>query len=216
DHSMELHNDPRFFASNVIEKRLTAFNGLALIASLSTGSALLQCFRLSRSVEMTDGVSFLDGLEIVGFFMMAAVLFMSLSATIIFLYQTFFTNRLVTAGATGLELASGTVAHLLPDIVTWRHFAVKCLGYGMPLIMQSAGILMYVDVCRRDFVLDVKVAGVKLQVHPLAVTILGLFSLGAFVLYYLTGAHNRVFQEQYIRRVRPEGRRLLDTGDDYA
>merc|ERR1712060_616517 len=149
--------------------------------------------------------------------MMAAVLQMSLAATLIFMYQTFFTNRLVTAGATGLELASAYYLH--PDVVNWRHVAVKCLGYGLPLIMQSAGIVLYVDVCRRDSAFDVVVAGGKLQVHPLALVILTLFTLGAFVLYYLTGAHNRVFKEQYVRRVHPEGsarRSLLDTAGSFA
>merc|ERR1719343_1591252 len=143
---MELHNDPRFFASNVIEKRLKAFNRLALVSALTASVALLRCTALSKRVDMTDSVTFLDGLQITGFFMMAAVLFMNISATIIFLYQTFFTNRLVTAGATGLELASAYYLH--PDVVNWRHFGVKCLGYGLPLIMQSGGLLLYADVCR--------------------------------------------------------------------
>jgi len=215
EHSMELHNDPRFFASNVIEKRLTALHGLAMIASLTTGSAAVQCFRMSRTMGMTDRLTLLDGLEMTGFLMMAAVLFMSLSATIIFLYQTFFTNRLSTAGPTGLELASAYYLH--PDVVNWRHIAVRCLGYGLPMIMQSAGILLYVEVCKGDSTFDVVVAGVKLQVHPLALVILTLFTLGAFVLYYLTGAHNRVFKEQYLRRIHPErGQPLLDTAGSYA
>lgn len=207
EHSMELHNDPRFFASNVIEKRLTAFAGLSLIASLTTGAALEQCFRLSHDVNMKSGVSHRDVLEILGFFCMAAVLFMSLCSTIIFVYQTFFTNRLMTAGATGFELAADFYLHR--DVVNWRHFGVRCLGYGLPLIMLSAGLLLYCDVARRDLPLTTTVAGREVQFHPFALAVLVLFTIGATVLFHLAAVHNRLFRDQYMKRKLPDTRQPL-------
>jgi hypothetical protein len=204
EHSMDLHNDPRFFASNVIEKRLTAFAGLSLIASLTTGAALEQCFRLSHDVNIKSGLNHRSVLEILGFFCMAAVLFMSLCSTIIFVYQTFFTNRLMTAGATGFELAANFYRH--PDVVNWRHFGVKCLGYGFPLMMQSAGLLLYVDIAERDLPLTETIAGMKIKFHPFALSVLVLFTMGAGVLFYLAAVHNRLFDDQYKKRKMPETR----------
>merc|ERR1712023_43565 len=128
----------------------------------------------------------------------------SLCATLIFVYQTFFTNRLMTAGATGFELAADFYLHR--DVVDWRHCGARCLGYGLPLIMLSAGLLLYVDIARRDLPLIKTVAGREIKFHPFALAVLVLFTTGATVLFHLAAVHNRLFRDQYKKRKLPETR----------
>merc|ERR550537_2151310 len=47
----EITNDPRFFTENVIDKRLMAFEALAIITELLAEVASKECFELSREFE---------------------------------------------------------------------------------------------------------------------------------------------------------------------
>jgi len=192
-YSMDLHNDPRFFASNVIEKRLAAFSGLSVIASLTTGTALAQCFAISK--RSANFGSFQGIVQLLGFLTMGTILFMSLASTLIFVYQSFFTHRLMTAGPTGFELASNFYLH--PDMVKLRHVAVKCLGLGLPLLLFSTGCALYVKIC--EDVPPTVFAGI--EAHPVANVALVVFTLGSLVLFYVASKHDRVFHAEYRKRV---------------
>lgn len=194
-HSMDLHNDPRFFASNVIEKRLAAFSGLSVIASLTTGTCLAQCFALSKRMDLAT----LKGIiHLFGFLTMGTILFMSLASTLVFVYQAFFTHRLMTAGPNGFELASNFYLH--DEVVKWRHFAVRCLGIGLPLLLLSTGCTLYVKIC--DEMPPVMFRGMEL--HPVATVALWLFLLGSVVLFYITSKHDALFHNEYRKRVYPD------------
>lgn len=194
-HSMDLHNDPRFFASNVIEKRLAAFSGLSVIASLTTGTALKQCFSVMKDVDQD---SVLGVIQMIGVFTMGVILFMSLASTLVFVYQAFFTHRLITAGPNGFELASNFYLH--DDVVKWRHFAVRCLGIGLPMLLLSTGCSLYVKLCQT--LPSTKIRGVV--THPFAIAILVLFGLGAMVLFFIASKHDALFEYEYAKRVNPE------------
>jgi len=195
-HSMELHNDPRFFSSNVVEKRLAAFSGLSVIASLTTGTAMSQCFALSKRIDFEK----LEGwIQVVGFLTMASILFMSLAATLVFVYQGFFTHRLATAGPTGFELAKAFYLH--PDVVSWRHFGIKCLGYGLPTMLFSTGCMLYVKFAE-DRGIYFQIHGVR--VAPLGLATLVVFTIGSVVLFYIAAKHDAVFHREYDKRVHPE------------
>lgn len=196
-HSMELHNDPRFFSSNVVEKRLAAFSGLSVIASLTTGTALNQCFAMKKDFNFGELAGWI---QIVGFFSMASIVFMSLTATIVFVYQAFFTHRLATAGPTGFELAKEFYLH--PDVVKWRHAALRCLGYGLPLLLFSTGCMLYVKFAAE---LDIFFYIYGVQVSPWGLVTLVIFTVGSVVLFYIAAKHESVFNFEYQKKVPHDG-----------
>merc|ERR1719382_349251 len=77
----ELKNDPRFFAENVIEKRLTAFEALAIVTYLLSVEAVKQCFELSKEFSWTPGMLHVAIIQLVGFFMMVATMMLATVAT---------------------------------------------------------------------------------------------------------------------------------------
>merc|ERR1712014_210272 len=51
--SMQVSNDPRFFSSNVMDKRLGAFKALTLVSSLMFGTSLGQVFKLKKDQDFS-------------------------------------------------------------------------------------------------------------------------------------------------------------------
>jgi hypothetical protein len=194
---MDLYNDPRFTNSNVIEKRLAAFSGLSIVAAITAG--LTVDMYLHGVTEGVQLVSFAGAVQIIGFLAMSSILFMSLTAALVFIYQAYFTHRLMSAGPTGLELASGFYLH---DIaVRWRHFAVRCLVMALPMLLFATGCLLYARLSRYE-------AGTTLgsvKIHPVGVIALLLFTAGALVLHSIAGKHDRLFEQEYAKRAVREG-----------
>merc|ERR1719171_2985688 len=48
--SMDLQNDPRFFQSNVIDKRLAAFDGLGIISGLMVSVAMGELYGMDKDI----------------------------------------------------------------------------------------------------------------------------------------------------------------------
>lgn len=199
--SMDLENDPRFTSSNAIEKRLAAFSGLSIVAALTAGLAL-EMF-LHGITEGIQPISFAGVVEIIGFVAMSSILFMSLTAALVFIYQTYFTQRLMTAGSTGFELARGF--YLDSVAVRWRHFAVRCLVMAFPMLLFAMGCMLYARLSQNEA--GTTVGGV--QIHPGGVVVLLLFTAAALALHSIASSHDNLFEQEYAKRVTHDTSRPL-------
>merc|ERR1712216_536613 len=86
----------------------------------------------------------LDGqLQSASFGIMTLVLFANVIATYIGVAQVYHAYRLETAGPTGFEMA--TSYYLNPNIVSWRHVAIKAMLHSLPMFLVSTGIRIQVS-----------------------------------------------------------------------
>merc|ERR1712232_15845 len=132
--SMHMTNDPRFFQSSVLNKRLAAFSGLSVVSGLMIGT----CSDVI-SMKKDMNLSTLEGnLQLLSFSILTFVMFANIVATYVGVAQIYHAVRLETAGPTGFEMA--TSYYLNPNIVAWRHIAVKCMLNSLPLFLISTGI----------------------------------------------------------------------------
>merc|ERR1711953_1594158 len=89
-------------------------------------------------------LSTLEGnLQLLSFGIMTLVLFANIIATYVGVAQIYHAYRLQTAGPTGFEMA--TSYYLNPNIVAWRHIAVKCMLWSLPLYLVSIGLRVEVN-----------------------------------------------------------------------
>jgi len=190
--SMDLYNDPRFTNDNVIEKRLAAFSGLSIVATLTAGLAIdMYLHGITKDVQP---ISFAGAVEIIGFLTMSSILFMSLTAALVFVYQAYYTHRLMTAGPSGFELASGFYLH---DVaVRWRHFAVRCLVMALPMLLFATGCMLHTRLSKYE---TGTIVG-RVKIHPVGVITLLLFTTGALVLHGIAGKHELLFEQEYAKR----------------
>jgi len=143
--SMDLVNDPRFFTGNVLDKRLGAFAKLSMVTAIMLGTSMGQMFALKKDMnfeELVFGWLPMGWIQFSAFILEMIVLFCCLIAVYVMVHQIFFTIRLMTAGATGVEQAS--MFYLNRTICMWRHIAIKCLLNGLWIFIMSAGILVFV------------------------------------------------------------------------
>ena len=187
--SMDLQNDPRFFQINVLDKRLSAVQSLAVVSSLMTTAS-------SHVINMKKELNFsnLEGcLRSVSFFILCFVLFLNLIAVYVGVAQTYHTYRLETAGPTGFEIAASY--YLNPNIVAYRHLAVKCLLNGLALFLFSTGIRVAVSF---EMETDQKVPRMQeTTAHILGVIVLAVFTCAALTLSYIHLKHQAVFRANY-------------------
>lgn len=186
--SMHLTNDPRFFQDNVLNKRLAAFSGLSVVSGLMVGTS---SDVISMKKDMYLG-TFEGNLQLVSFSIMSVVLFLNLIATYVGVAQIYHTYRLETAGPTGFEMA--TSYYLNPNIVCWRHVAVKSMLSSLPLFLVSTGIRIEVNFER---VADVTVLPPLWMARLLGFGFMALYSLVALVLFWVHNKHMAVFRENY-------------------
>jgi len=200
--SMELENDPRYTSSNAIEKRLAAFSGLAIVAAVIAGLTLEMY--LHGITEGIQPMSFAGVVEIIGYLAMSSILFMSLTAALVFIYQAYFTQRLMTAGPTGFDLASGF--YLDSVAVRWRHFAVRCLVMAFPMLLFAMGCMLYATLSQHEAGMTVG----SVKIHPVGVIVLLLFTTASLVLHSIASSHEHLFEQEYAKRITHEtGRPLL-------
>jgi len=199
--TMELQNDPRFTSSNAIEKRLASFSGLSIVAAITAGLALEMY--LHGITEGIQPISFAGAVEITGFLAMSSILFMSLTAAVVFIYQAYFTQRLMTAGPSGFDLASGF--YLDTVAVRWRHFAVRCLVMAFPMLLFAMGCMLYARLSQNEA--GTTVGGVR--IHPGGVVVLLLFTAAALALHSIASSHDNLFEQEYAKRVMQDTSRPL-------
>jgi len=143
--SMDVTNDPRFFAGSVMNKRLAAFKSLTLVSSLMFGTALNQCFKIKKNMNFSKWDPLVGNIaiwEYCGFILSVIVASMCLLSLYVISHQLFYTTRLTTAGPTGFEQA--TMFYLTRVIVVWRHIAVSALFNGLWLFILLVGIQFFV------------------------------------------------------------------------
>ncbi|CAE7815402.1 unnamed protein product [Symbiodinium sp. CCMP2456] len=186
--SMDLQNDPRFFQLNVLDKRLSAVQQLAVVSSLMTTAS-------SHVINMKKDLHFqnVQGcLRSTSFFILCFVLFLNLIAVYVGVAQTYHTYRLETAGPTGFEIAASY--YLNPNIVAWRHLAVKCLLNGLALFLFSTGIRVAVSF---EAEAHQQPQMAETTAHILGVVVLLVFTAGAALLTYIHWKHQAVFRANY-------------------
>lgn len=196
----ELKNDPRFFVENVIDKRLAAFEAMAIVTELMSAEAVKQCFELSKDFAFTGGMLHVAIIQILGFSMMVSVMFMATVATAVLSLQLFFTIRLMTAGPTGFDKA----AHFYQDqkMWTWRERAVFGVKWSLVVFTLSTGCMLYVKLYTEG---APAVEHTSEEVHErevgyhqvLAGLVLVVFGVLSAFLVRLVLIHQRVFDESY-------------------
>jgi len=196
----ELKNDPRFFTENVIDKRLAAFEAMAIITTLLSEEAVEQCFELTNHFSWTGGMIHVCIIQLVGFFMMVATMFLSTMATGVLSLQLFFTIRLMTAGPTGFDKA----ARFYQDkrMWRWRERAIFGVKWGLVLFVCSTGFMLYVKFYTEGAPeLEHEPEEVKEEEYTmhseLAAVVLGVFVLATGALIHLVRQHQSVFDECY-------------------
>merc|ERR1711959_653922 len=165
---MEMSNDPRFFQHSVLNKRLAAFSSLSVVSGLMVGTSTAV---ISMNKDMDLGT--LDGqLHFASFAIMTWVLFVNIIATYVGVAQVYHAYRLETAGPTGFEMA--TSYYLNPNIVSWRHIAIKCMLHSLPLFLISTGMRIAINFDR---------AAEKPVPPPFwAARMIGLFYMAVYIL----------------------------------
>jgi hypothetical protein len=198
----ELTNDPRFFTENVLDKRLAAFEALAIVTELMSSEALKQCFELGKEYMFRLDLPLIAAMQLIGFLLMCTVMFMSTVATAVLSLQLFFTIRLMTAGPTGFDKAARFYADR--RMWVWRERAIFGVKYSLSCFTLSTGFMLFVKI----FTEGLEGGGhsehhesSKLpSTHPAAVaTIVFLVFLGfASGIWCLVREHQRIFDESYI------------------
>jgi hypothetical protein len=144
--SMDVQNDPRFIANNVMDKRLGAFKSLTLVSGLMFMTSMKTCFSVKKNIDFSDYnpyVGYIGWWELASFILSFIVAAMCLISLYVIAHQLFFCLRLKTAGVMGYEQA--TIFYLTRVIVIWRHFAMACLFNGLWMFMLLIGSLLFVD-----------------------------------------------------------------------
>jgi len=197
--SMDLVNDPRLFANNVLNKRLAAFSALASVSTMMMAICGGQVLGLKKDIELAT----IDGwVQLSSLLLMNVVLFMNISATYVGVAQHYFAYRLMTGGSTGYEMAAQY--YLDPNISFWRHTAIKGMLASMPLFLTAAGLKLL--VC---FDKDMPFPPAKFSdpnhwglVRIAGISGLGLLTLSVWIvmvvlLCYMDRVHRRRFSECY-------------------
>jgi len=186
--SMHMTNDPRFFQGSILNKRLAAFSGLSVVSGLMVGT----CSDVI-SMKKDMNLSTLEGnLQLVSFGIMTFVLFANLLATYVGVAQIYHTYRLETAGPTGFEMA--TSYYLNPNIVSWRHLAVKCMLNSLPLFLISTGIRIEINFDRQA---TDPVPPSHWSARCLGFIFMGLYATVGLLIWYVHTKHMAIFRERY-------------------
>ena len=165
----------------MLDKRLSAVQQLAVVSSLMTAAS-------SHVINMKKELNFqnIEGcFRCLSFFILCFVMFLNLMAVYVGVAQTYHTYRLETAGPTGFEIAASY--YLNPNIVAYRHLAVKCLLNGLALFLFSTGIRVAVSF---ETETGKEVPKMEEQTaHVLGVIVVIVFSCAAATLTYIHRKH---------------------------
>jgi hypothetical protein len=186
--SMEMTNDPRFFRKSVLNKRLAAFASLSVVSSLMVGTSTA-VISMKKNMDLS---TFTGQLQMLSFTIMTLVMFANMVATYVGVAQVYHAYRLETAGPTGFEAA--TSYYLNPNIVSWRHIAVKGMLHSLPMFLISTGIRIQVSF-------DLAAVGDEVTSFWTA-RLIGLIFMTMYIcmgalLWYIHWKHSEIFKERY-------------------
>jgi len=186
--SMHMTNDPRFFQSSVLNKRLAAFSGLSVVSGLMIGT----CSDVI-SMKKDMNLSTLEGnLQLLSFSILTFVMFANIVATYVGVAQIYHAVRLETAGPTGFEMA--TSYYLNPNIVAWRHIAVKCMLNSLPLFLISTGIRIEVNFDRQAGEPEPPTQD---SARHLGFIFMSMYAAMGVLVWYIHTKHIAIFKERY-------------------
>jgi len=186
--SMDMSNDPRFFQGSVLNKRLSAFSSLSVVSGLMVGtSTAVISMKKNMDLRTFDGQ-----LQFVSFALMTVVLFANILATYIGVAQVYHAYRLETAGPTGFEMA--TSYYLNPNIVSWRHIAIKGMLHSLPLFLISTGLRIEINF---DAAAVTPAPPPFWVARAIGITYMVVYSLMGMVVWYLHNKHTAIFRERY-------------------
>lgn len=196
----ELTNDPRFMMENVLDKRLAAFEAIGIVTEILATEAGKQCFEMAADFTWTGPLLLFSILQVIGFLIMVAVMFMDLIAVSTLSLQLFFAIRLMTAGPTGFDKSARFYADR--RMWLWRERAIFGVKWSVVGFFLSSGIMLCVkfyvegapeveEMSERQH--DKEYIGHKI----LAGSILLIFCVMAGCLTNLMVEHQRCFDENY-------------------
>lgn len=191
--SMDLSNDPRFMGDTILDKRLTAFTALSLIASITSGAACDNFFPfLKVAVQYKDlhhpWILLRFCMQLLGFGLMTMVLFLNVIATMVFGLQFYYIYRLMTSGPIGFESARGYYKE--PELTKYRQTAALGFILGLPMFVMGLGCMMYVRV-------ESAVKDNDQVAHSLSLGIFVCFTTMAICLLRISIAHHTLFTKKY-------------------
>jgi len=201
--SMDMANDPRFFTENVIDKRLSAFMALATISGLMLGTAVDEVNGMKKDFDYEHfGKDPYDALfQIIGFVIMSLVAFANLISTYVGVAQPYHVYRLRTSGPTGFEAA--TSYYLNKNITWWRHYAVKCMLQGLPLLFLGTGVRLVVKFDKDAWVGPALPEHIPAAARMVGLGVFALYGCATLLLYYVHWKHTSIFSERYHAMVLP-------------
>jgi len=186
--SMEMTNDPRFFKKTVLNKRLAAFSSLSVVSGLMVGTSTA-VISMKKNMDLS---TFTGQLQFVSFSIMTMVMFANVVATYVGVAQVYHAYRLETAGPTGFEMA--TSYYLNPNIVSWRHLAIKGMLHSLPLFLISTGIRIQVSF--EEAVEQKERAGLW-TARMMGFFFMVVYSAMGVLLWYIHWKHTVIFRERY-------------------
>eukprot|EP00933_Yihiella_yeosuensis_P009383 TRINITY_DN11527_c0_g1_i1.p1 TRINITY_DN11527_c0_g1~~TRINITY_DN11527_c0_g1_i1.p1 ORF type:complete len:280 (+),score=49.68 TRINITY_DN11527_c0_g1_i1:103-942(+) len=196
----EIMNDPRMFGENVIDRRLAAFEAIAIVTEIMAAEAVKFCFELGNEYSFVGELYVISVLQLIGLTLMVIVMFMDLVACAVLSLQMFFTIRLMTAGPTGFDKA----ARFYTDqrMWRWRERAIFSVKWGIVLFAASTGLMLcvkfYIEGAPEVEEETEKQHDEEYQGHKiLAGCCFSLFAVLTAVLCHLMKQHQRVFDESY-------------------
>jgi len=196
---MDVTNDPRFFEDNVINQRLAAFGGLAVISGLLVQNAMDNiCDMNKRMYKLYAGgdLSVWDhGLTFVSFLVLLIVFVANMLAVYVGVAQPYHTIRLVTAGPQGFEAASAY--YLNKDITAWRHLAIKGMLVALPLYVLQLGLRLMVKFDRQTRADPTLPPTTPDSVHWLGVGFGGFLIAYGIWLFHVHRKHTEIFRNRY-------------------
>lgn len=207
--SMEIHNDPRFFEGNVIDKRLSAFHIAGVVSVIMTKTAMSEIFGMKKDItnKTFDPTADNDGwAQILGFVTLSVVLWCNIVSVYVTIAQIYHTYRLMTAGQMGFEMA--TSYYLNRNIVFWRHLGIKCMLGSLPLLIMSTGLRLLVKfdrgmIRKPKWFHEARPTAVPLTTpHIGSISLIGLavciaYLMVSFGIYLVHRKHNEVYRERY-------------------
>jgi len=134
--TVEVVNDPRIYADNVVFSRLGAYSTIVTAAIFIASVTCNTLITMQSKHETWE--------EFVGLTGMIIVFIMNLFSVLVITQQYYQIVRLSTGGASGFDIA--TSYYLNKNIRTLRHLASGAFFYSIPIFQFCIGVMVYVKV----------------------------------------------------------------------
>lgn len=197
--SMDLSNDPRYYADNVINYRITAFAGLSVVSGLMLQNAYDRAFDMKKHMGIFNRAGHVDidyVCQFLGFMLLVFVIMVNMLSVYVGVVQPYHTIRLITAGQMGFEMSASY--YLNKNICFWRHFAIRMMLLSMPAFALSTGFRLIVRFDRDNQ----QGEEISSQFPPMEEHVEGFFFAALFLimglfLFYVHRVHFAVFNDRY-------------------